>query len=116
MIRVILESPFGRRVDGEPCTEEEMARNTRYVLRALEDSLRRGEAPFASHALYPLVLKDANKKERRMGMEAGFAWGAMAERVVVYEDFGVTPGMREGLARWKSLGMEIESRFIGENK
>lgn len=113
--RVLIESPFGRNVDGSRASSEEMDRNIVYVHRALEDSLRRGEAPFASHALYPLVLVDANAEERRMGMEAGFAWGEVAHIVAVYEDYGFTPGMREGIDRWMELGIHVHYRRIGPN-
>lgn len=111
--RTIIESPFGRRVDGTPCTPAEMERNTRYVRRALADSLRRGEAPFASHALYPLVLDDATPEERRAGMESGFAWGEKADQIVVYADHGVTDGMAEGIERHEQNGLEIFYRNIG---
>jgi hypothetical protein len=112
-IRTIIESPFGRRLDGTPCTPAEMERNTRYVRRAIADSLRRGEAPFGSHALYPLVLDDATPAERRQGMEAGFAWGFVAEQCAVYADHGITEGMLEGMERAEAQGMEPQHRFIG---
>lgn len=112
-LRTVIESPFGRRVDGTPCTQVEILRNTRYVRRAIGDSLRRGEAPFGSHALYPLVLDDATPSERRMGMEAGFAWGSVADQCVVYTDHGITEGMLEGIGKWNAMGMEIVHRSIG---
>ena len=115
MTMVIIESPFGRNVDGSKCTPEEYERNTTYVRRAVEDSLRRGEAPFGSHALYPLVLDDPDAKERRMGMEAGFAWGAVADVAAVYQDYGITPGMVEGVERHNANGLIIEHRSIGKN-
>jgi len=111
--RVIIESPFGRRVDGTPCSPAEIERNTRYVRRAVADSLRRGEAPFASHALYPLVLDDATPAERRMGMEAGFAWGEAAHVIAVYADHEVTDGMVDGFERHKAAGIPFEYRYIG---
>lgn len=113
MRRVVIESPFGRRVDGTPCTPEEIERNTRYVRRCVADSLRRGEAPYASHAIYPLVLDDATPAERRQGMEAGFAWGAAAELCAVYQDHGFTERMAEGVVRHRARGILIEHRTIG---
>jgi hypothetical protein len=45
---VIIESPYAGDPDG----------NLAYARAALADSLARGEAPFASHLLYPQVLDD----------------------------------------------------------
>lgn len=109
----IIESPFGTHVDGTRCTLEEMAANVAYGLRCIRDSLDRGEAPFGSHLLYPLVYDDATPSERKAGMEAGFAWGEVARQVAVYEDFGITEGMREGIRRHRSGGLKVEYRQIG---
>jgi hypothetical protein len=86
--------------------------------------LRRGEAPYGSHLLYPQVLDDATPEERKQGMEAGFAWADAAEiagrkdlvhesLVAVYVDRGVTDGMRKGIARHERNGMRIEERRLG---
>lgn len=135
---VIIESPLGTREDGSRCSEAEFKRNQEYVMACMLDSLRRGEAPFASHALYPLVLKDSLPDERRLGMEAGFAYGlAVAEAakdyrvhrgwceskemlakrndglVAHYADRGTTSGMKEGFARHTKNGLSIEVRYLG---
>ena len=39
MTLVIIESPFGRNVDGSKCTPDEYRRNTIYVRRCVIDSL-----------------------------------------------------------------------------
>lgn len=51
MRRVIVESPYAGDIE----------RNMRYLRACLADCLRRGEAPFASHAIYtqPGVLDDS---------------------------------------------------------
>jgi hypothetical protein len=112
MTLVIIESPFGRRVDGSTAGPDEMATNVIYAKAALADSLHRGEAPFASHLLYPGVLDDALPEQRRLGMEAGFAWGAWADLVAVYVDRGVTPGMTEGIKRALGCGIRLEYRHL----
>ncbi|KKK77604.1 hypothetical protein LCGC14_2851890, partial [marine sediment metagenome] len=100
----------------EPPPEPEPKKKKKKVdYSPVEDSLRRGEAPFGSHALYPLVLDDPDAKERRMGMEAGFAWGAVADVAAVYQDYGITPGMVEGVERHNANGLIIEHRSIGKN-
>ena len=102
MKRVIIESPY--------------ADNTRmytiYAREAMLDCLNRGEAPFASHLFYTKVLDDTISDERRLGMEAGFAWSTVAELVAVYNDLGISSGMEEGMARAKALGIPVEYRSL----
>jgi len=88
-----------------------------YLQRALSHSLHRGEAPFASHGLYTLpgVLDDNVPEERKMGMEAGHDWLAAADLVAVYEDYGITRGMEQGIRLAEQLGLRIEVRKIGPN-
>ena len=63
----------------------DVERNLSCLRACMADCLRRGEAPFASHALYtqPGVLDDADPAQRDLGMAAGFAWREMAEATVV---------------------------------
>lgn len=76
--------------------EKEAARNARYLDAALLDCLRRGEAPFASHAIYTRagVLDDMKPDERSLGIVAGFAWRKVAHLTAFYVDLGWSPGMR----------------------
>lgn len=101
---VVIESPFG----GEVCT------NVAYARACLADSLGRGEAPFASHLLYtqPGVLDDNKPEERSKGIETGWAFYNAASLVAVYIDRGITNGMKDGIARAKSLGVTVEERKI----
>ena len=101
---VIVESPYAGDIE----------RNVEYAQRCMHDCLMRGEAPFASHLLYtqPNVLDDANGDERRLGMEAGFAWGEQAAATIVYEDLGITKGMDAGISRAKQAGRPIIYRTI----
>jgi hypothetical protein len=63
---VVIESPYGRNVDGTVATPETIERNVRYLRACMADCLRRDEAPIASHALYtqPGVLDDTKPEER----------------------------------------------------
>lgn len=79
----------------------------------MRDSLDRGEAPFASHLLYPQVLDDGNSRERMQGMSAGFVWGQHAELVAVYCDLGVSEGMRVGIRAAEQNGVTVEYRDLG---
>jgi hypothetical protein len=100
---VIIESPFA----GNRET------NIRYAKRAMLDSLRRGEAPFASHLLYPQVLEDSLPAERELGMLAGFKFYSFAALCAVYNDMGVSPGMLRGIDVAMKAGIKLEYRSIG---
>ena len=102
MQRVIIESPFAGDVE----------KNVAYAKRAMIDSLRRGEAPFASHLLYPQVLNDDDPAERALGINAGFAWGMRADLVAVYADLGISQGMSLGIERATRAGLPYEIRYL----
>lgn len=106
MKRVVIESPYAGDVE----------RNTRYARLCMYDCLLRGEAPLASHLLYTQieVLDDSITEERNLGMEAGFAWGEVAELTVVYCDYGISPGMKSGIERAEKANRSIEYRFLYE--
>ena len=102
---VIIESPYAGDVE----------KNVAYARRCLKDSLLRGEAPIASHLLYtqPGVLDDTVPDERRLGIEAGLAWGRVANVTAVYIDLGISTGMRMGIARARDEGRRVVYRKIG---
>ena len=60
---VVIESPYAGQI----------ARNVEYARACMADSLRRGEAPIASHLLYtqPGILRDEVEGERELGINAG---------------------------------------------
>lgn len=104
---VVLESPYGHR------TASVIAVNEAYARACIADSLRRGEAPIASHLLYtqPGILKDSEPHERAHGISAGHSWIRVCDAVVVYTDRGISPGMREAIRlAEKDLGTPVEYR------
>lgn len=107
---VLVESPFAAD------TDEGVARNLRYLRACMRDCLLRGEAPFASHALYtqPGVLDDRIPGERTLGIDAGLHWGRCAEASVVYTDLGVSSGMLLGIAAAEECGRLIAFRTLPE--
>lgn len=107
MLRVIIESPLKGDYGG----------NREYAKRCMRDSLKRGEAPLASHLLYDQcgILDDRYQNERDRGMRAGFAWGEAADLVAVYVDLGVSDGMREGIERAKRNNIAIVGRRLSDN-
>lgn len=112
---VVIESPYGRNVDGSIASPETIERNVRYLRAAMADCLRRNEAPIASHALYtqPGVLDDSKSEERQKGMRAGWAWHKRADAVIVYADLGITPGMKAGEENANRVGIDVEVRMLG---
>jgi hypothetical protein len=101
---VIIESPFAGHIEA----------NVAYARRAIRDALSRGEAPLASHLLYtqPGILRDEVHEERQRGIDAGLAWGKVAEATVVYVDLGISKGMRYGIAAAEQMGRRVEFRRI----
>lgn len=103
----MIESPYAGK------TDEEVDANVAYAWRCVADSLARGEAPFAGHLFYTVPLDDKIVGQRHMGIESHKAWLRRSERVAVYEDHGVTPGMAEAIELATELGIPVETRRIG---
>ena len=107
---VIVESPYAGTTDAEINTHLEYAR------ACLADCFERGEAPFASHLIYTQVgiLDDRVADQRLRGINAGLAWGRMADLTVVYTDFGISAGMRKGIADAQARNRPIAYRQLRE--
>ena len=103
---VVIESPY----KGENPSERE--RNIRYLYACMKDSINRGEAPYASHALYTQILNEEDDVERTLGIEMGLLWGANANLVAVYADLGLTDGMKLGIQRAEQDGRRVVFRFL----
>jgi hypothetical protein len=106
MAPVIIESPYAGDIEA----------NLTYLRACMRDCLMRGEAPFASHALYtqPGVLRDDDPAERARGIEAGFCWRPFVRKTVVYTDRGITEGMKLGIAHAKKMTWHtVEYRELG---
>ena len=105
---VVIESPFAGEVE----------KNLMYLRAWMRYCLLRLEAPYASHALYtpPGVLDDTIPAQRKLGMEAGFVWGDLAELAVVYVDRGISRGMKEGILRAELAQRPIVYRSLLANQ
>lgn len=101
---VLIESPYAG----------DVAKNLVYARLCMADCLRRGEFPFASHLLYTQdgILDDNVPAERQLGIDAGLAWGAKAEKTVVYTDLGTSRGMEYGIGNALAAGRPIEYRTL----
>ena len=99
---VIIESPYAG----------DVVRNERYAKLCMKDCFDKGEVPFVSHLLYTMVLDDTVAEDRKLGMEAGFEVLRRSDYSVVYTDYGISPGMIEGIKIAKELGHRIEYRTL----
>ena len=101
---VILESPYAGDIE----------RNVAYARACVNDCIHRNEAVQASHLLYTQegILDDNSPEERQLGIECGWAWMRVAEAVVVYSDFGISPGMALGITAALNLGLLVEYRSL----
>ena len=116
MRKVIIESPYAAGIGIPGLIGRWM--NRRYARACVRDSLKRGEAPIASHLLYTQrgILKDNEPSERQKGIEAGLAWRFVADATVVYVDRGVSKGMRYGIQTAKASGIPVEYRTLTNNE
>lgn len=106
---VVIETPYAG------ATPHIVEGNIEYARACMLDSLKRAEAPFLSHLLYPQpgILDDSAPDERELGMLAGFAWGDMADARVVYTDRSISPGMARAIKRSEQIGQVVEYRTLG---
>ncbi len=104
MILVVVESPYAGEVEA----------NVAYAKRCVLDCLSRGESPYASHLFFTQdgLLDDFVPEQRKLGIEAGFAWGRVADLVAFYIDRGWSKGMRAGYAEAQRRGARIEVRAL----
>lgn len=110
---VIVESPFAA------ANGRSVADHLIYLRRCLRHSFDQGEAPFASHALYPFFLDDSKPDEREAGIRMGYSfWDILApssgDLIAFYTDLGMSPGMQRALKRCDEMLMRFEIRNIGE--
>lgn len=110
-VLVYLESPYAGKSKEDV---EGVARNLKYLRRCMHDCIMRHEAPFASHGLYTQegVLDDTIPEERKLGIEAGFAWARPAAKTVMYCDLGFSRGMKYGIKNALVCGRPIELRYL----
>lgn len=104
MIRVIMESPYAGDIE----------KHVKYARECVRDCLGRGEAPIASHLLYTQegILDDDIPEERKWGIDAGLAWKEVAQKHVVYTDYGISEGMQYGIDYSVKKSIPIEFRRL----
>lgn len=102
---VVIESPLAG----------DFERNIKYARLCALDCLNKGEAPYASHLFFIQMLSDEIRMERDLGIKAGFYWANAASKRVVYEDFGISEGMRKGIEHAKEITQNVEYRKLPED-
>ena len=101
-MKVIIESPY----------RDNIKRNTEYAKKCLRDSLDRKESPLCFHLLYTQVLNEENDLERDFGIQTSFEWHKFSDKLVVYEDYGITYGMEMAINLAKVHKIPVEFRKI----
>lgn len=104
---IVIESPYGTNPDGTRADPETVQRNVEYAKQCMLYVINLGYAPYASHLLFTQVLNDATPAERLLGITAGFEWGNHADEVYVFEDYGISPGMRLGIERARAAKQPV---------
>jgi len=106
---VVIESPWAGLGAGEKAQA--------YLRACLRDSLSRGEIPWASHAMLAntRALYEEDEDQREEGLEVNRemirCYGTL---VVLYADYGISPGMKMA-QRWAIMqGKPVEVRKIYE--
>jgi len=105
---VVVESPFAGNI----------VVHRIYAKLCLRDCIvNRGEAPYASHLLYPstLVLNDNDQQERKLGLIASSVWRRLSSKVVFYVDLGISPGMKEAVADCEKYEYNFVFRTLPED-
>jgi hypothetical protein len=114
MRRVVIESPCAANAEHGFSMED----HADYLQEALEDSIKRNEAPIASHGLFAFTdfFNDSNPDERADCMVAGWAWLPQAHAVVAYCDLGISAGMQKGIDLALSMGIPVFYRYLREGE
>ncbi|MFT4243834.1 MAG: hypothetical protein ACMXYB_00065 [Candidatus Woesearchaeota archaeon] len=110
---VDIETPYSGK------SQKEIERNILFARACIRDSILRGEIPFASHLLYTQsgILDDTINEERELGINLGKELIEHLPNVktVVYENLGITQGMKLGIELSKQKGRDIEYRKLQDN-
>jgi hypothetical protein len=102
MNRVIVCSPYAGDIEA----------NVAYARRCLRHSFDQGEAPFASHLIYPQALDDTDPLERARAIQATFEWIHNCDLVAFYVDLGWSPGMLQELKCARLFFRRLEVRRL----
>ncbi len=108
---VVVESPY----KGEDT--EQVKINIMYARACIRDCIDRGEVPFASHLLFtqPGIINDNDPEQRKLGIEIALGLIKNADLTVVYQNLGISEGMKIGIKEAEKLNRPIEYRKLSDN-
>lgn len=85
-----------------------------YAKSAVSDSLKKGESPFSSFLLYDQVLESGMKPAYSKLANATANVHRRVDKLVVYNDYGITDVMQCHIDSARKYGIQIEERSIGK--
>jgi len=101
---VAIESPFAG----------DTGLNIKYAIACARNILSLGHLPFAGHLLYPLILKDHDSEQRKLGMKAG---QLIADKCAVrwfFVDYGYSSGMKAARTHAEKIGQAYYEVSLGQ--
>lgn len=101
MKRVIIESPF----------RDSPERALTFARAVALACVHKGESAWGSHMIWPQFLPET-PEERALGIEAGHAWGEVADIHAFYTDLGWSGGMISALSLCLLKGWYFELRTL----
>lgn len=104
---VIIESPYASEDTAM------MQRHVNYAKYAFKDSMSRGEAPMAGFILYGQMMNDRQKIDHDIALVVHLSWIPKCDLLVVYADYGISPGMQAAINTAKIKMVKTEYRIIG---
>jgi hypothetical protein len=114
---VCLESPFKpsesdiQRYAGRYSPSELLRQNLIYARLLLLNSLKLGEAPFASHLLYTQVWSE-REDLRQAGIRSGIEFHNRVDLIVLGVDLGTSTGMKLATDNARLVNTELTTRSI----
>lgn len=104
---VLIESPF------KAPTEKQFRIQYNYLVSCVRHSIGLGESPYCTHGFFTQFLDDNDQHERMLGIRLGLSWGKHATKTIVYEDLGISTGMRYGIEDAINNRRPVERRLLG---
>jgi hypothetical protein len=85
-----------------------------YAKKCVQDSIKRGEAPFAGQLFYLNFLNDKVPIEKDVSLISHMSWITVADLVAVYIDMGISASMQMGVNVAMIKNKRLEYRTIGK--
>ncbi len=90
----------------------DIERNVAYARRAARSCLLRGDIPIVPHLMYPGALDDSVEQERDIALLACVGLLERCEVLLVFQDLGVSSGMRSEIGAARTFQIPVEFRCL----